>query len=354
MNAPNAPTSRTFSAPLPAKAILAAATLALLLLVPTAHGQANTVVWASAMQPDQFRFTATEGKRFTFSLAASASSPAATVLIEPVHGLPAGASIGSSMHGNVARATFRWRPSAPGEYSIGFVARSGAGASAPIRTYVIRVNPTYPQRYQLTDRKLGHWAAVLKRAVVRAQPKASARVVTRLELRTSDNTQNVVLVLDGLDKSTHETWYRIRLPILPNNSTGWVPRRALGDLFKVNTHLYIDREKLTATLKRNGVTVFTTRVGVGKPYWPTPRGEFYVRDKLTNFGEPFYGPVAFGTSARSAVLTDWPGGGFVGIHGTSLPELLPGQISHGCVRLKNEAILELARLMKVGTPVTIR
>jgi hypothetical protein len=26
---------------------------------------------------------------------------------------------------------------------------------------------------------------------------------------------------------------------------------------------------------------------------------------------------AFGTSARSVVLTDWPDGGFIGIHGTN-------------------------------------
>jgi lipoprotein-anchoring transpeptidase ErfK/SrfK len=64
--------------------------------------------------------------------------------------------------------------------------------------------------------------------------------------------------------------------------------------------------------------------------------------------------VAFGTNARSAVLTDWPGGGFVGIHGTNEPDLLPGRVSHGCVRLRNADVLELARLMPVGTPVTIQ
>ena len=66
------------------------------------------------------------------------------------------------------------------------------------------------------------------------------------------------------------------------------------------------------------------------------------------------GPLAFGTSARSAVLTDWPEGGFVGIHGTNEPGLIPGRVSHGCIRLRNRDILRLARLMPVGTPVTIR
>ena len=64
--------------------------------------------------------------------------------------------------------------------------------------------------------------------------------------------------------------------------------------------------------------------------------------------------MAFLTSARSPVLTDWPGGGFVGVHGTNQPGILPGRVSHGCIRMRNDAILQLARLMKVGTPLTIR
>ncbi len=92
---------------------------------------------------------------------------------------------------------------------------------------------------------------------------------------------------------------------------------------------------------------------MGEPYWPTPAGQFYIRDKLTDFNDPFYGPVAFGTSARSNVLTEWPGGGFIGVHGTNEPGILPGRVSHGCVRMLNSAILRLAHLMSVGTPVTV-
>ena len=45
------------------------------------------------------------------------------------------------------------------------------------------------------------------------------------------------------------------------------------------------------------------------------------------------------------MLTDWPGGGFIGIHGTDAPGLIPGHVSHGCIRLRNAAILRLARLL---------
>jgi lipoprotein-anchoring transpeptidase ErfK/SrfK len=63
--------------------------------------------------------------------------------------------------------------------------------------------------------------------------------------------------------------------------------------------------------------------------------------------------VAFGTSARSPQATDWPAGGFVGIHGTDQPDLIPGRISHGCIRLRNPDIVRLGHLMPVGTPITI-
>ena len=91
----------------------------------------------------------------------------------------------------------------------------------------------------------------------------------------------------------------------------------------------VDLERLRATLLRDGRPLLRAPVGVGQRQWPTPRGRFYVRNKLVRYRSDFYGPLAFGTSARSAVLTDWPGGGFVGIHGTNQPDLIPGRVSHG-------------------------
>ena len=100
--------------------------------------------------------------------------------------------------------------------------------------------------------------------------------------------------------------------------------------------------------------MFRARIGIGARRTPTPAGEFIVRNRLTGFGDPVYGALAFGTTARSATLTDWPGGGFIGIHGTNQPELLPGRVSHGCIRLRDRDIRRLDRRMPVGTPVTIR
>jgi hypothetical protein len=330
----------------------------LVLSAPAAHARTgkSEVVWASPTKADQTRFSLKIGSKLTLRLTASSSIPETAVAIEALDGLPKGAIVNVS-GGSVARAIFNWTPSEAGEYVIRFGASAGRGASAPSLTYIVDVGAkalSYPRSYVLTDDKVAHWAGVVTRVGARAKPWPSAKVVTTLATTTPDGTQNLVLVLSGKDVGLGKTWYRVRLPILPNNSTGWVPASALDDLTPVNTHLYIDRTKLTATLKRDGRTVFTSIIGVGKPFWPTPHGEFYIRNKLTNFDNPFYGPIAFGTNARSAVLTDWPGGGFVGIHGTSYPELLPGRVSHGCIRMQNADIRRLAQLMQVGTPLTIR
>jgi lipoprotein-anchoring transpeptidase ErfK/SrfK len=335
---------------------LSLAALTLLLLVPAARSDSASVSWTSPTPADIARFSVDPGSKVSFALTDSTEVPGGIVHIAPAQKFPTGVAFNSS-DGIVGRASFAWTPETAGDYTIKFTASLvGTSTSAPTLTYSIHVKGKvvhYPLTYKLADENVARWAQVLKRAVVHTQPRVSARAVTKLDTMTTDGTHNIVLVLTQADTSATQTWYRVRLPILPNNSTGWVQSSALGQLYKVNTHLYVDRAHFRATLKRNGRTIFTSIVGVGRSIWPTPSGEFYIRDKLTNFNDPFYGPVAFGTSARSATLTDWPGGGFVGVHGTNEPGILPGRVSHGCIRMPNASILKLARLMPVGTQLTI-
>lgn len=200
-----------------------------------------------------------------------------------------------------------------------------------------------------------YFAFVNRAEVARAQAKPSARAVTRLTRRSPEGTDDLVRVIASTTDSQDRTWYQVRLPMRPNNTTGWVPASALSEPQPVNTWLRINTRSFRITLIKAGKTVFSARVGVGKKQWPTPRGEFYIRAKLSGYGGAgsVYGPLAFVTSATSPTLTDWPGGGIVGVHGTNEPGLIPGRISHGCVRLRNADILRLAKLMPVGTPLTI-
>jgi hypothetical protein len=202
---------------------------------------------------------------------------------------------------------------------------------------------------------LSRWAFVDRRVAARARPDADALIVGRLELKTEDGTDELVLALATTRGADGRRWVRVRLPIRPVGRTGWVPMSALEPLVRVKTWLRVDLRRLRATLIRSGRVVFRAPVAVGRSKWPTPRGEFYIRNKFVGFPrDTIYGALAFGTSAKSEVLTDWPRGGIVGIHGTDRPELIPGRVSHGCIRMRNRDILRLGRLMPVGTPLTIR
>lgn len=202
--------------------------------------------------------------------------------------------------------------------------------------------------------QLSRYAFVLRRAIARRRPSGKAKAVARLRLKTQDGTDELLMVLDRTHDARGRPWLRVRLPILPNNSTGWVPEESMGRLRRTRSHVIVDRRRLRLTLIRAGKVRMRVPIGVGQARWPTPRGEFFVRNRLSGFDSPMYGVLAFGLNARSAVLTDWPGGGFIGIHGTNEPRLLPGRVSHGCIRMKNRDILRLDRLMPVGSPVSVR
>ena len=202
------------------------------------------------------------------------------------------------------------------------------------------------------DRHATQWAPLRRATAARTAPTARARAVARLSPHTPEGTTNLVLVLGRAHDARGRLWIRARLPSR-RARTGWLTRAALGGYEVVHTRLIVNRARLTLTLLSYGRAVFRAPVGIGRPATPTPAGSFYVRDRLRRYASPFYGPVAFGTSAQSATLTDWPAGGFVGIHGTDRPDLVPGRVSHGCIRLRNADIVLLARLLRVGTPLEI-
>jgi hypothetical protein len=349
------------------RAVPVVGALCLALSAPASVGGGAAAVpgatFAAPTPAEGARLRVPAGRQMRFELTATApGAPAVSVAIRAA-GLPTGATF-QPRDGNPAAATFRWRPSAAAAgrtYAVTFTAEaSDPGVPAATRHITIavekarkRARPT-PERFVLSGpNHLYRYAFVVRRGVARTAPRRASGVAGKLGLSTPEGTTNLVLALDGR-RTKHGVWIRVRLATLPNGRTGWVPRRMLSDWKEVRTHLVVDRRRLTATLFRRGRLVFRAPVGVGLPQWPTPRGEFYIRNQLYGFGNSVYGPIAFGTSARSPVLTDWPGGGFIGLHGTNQPGILPGRVSHGCIRMRNGDILRLARMMPVGTPLTIR
>ena len=192
--------------------------------------------------------------------------------------------------------------------------------------------------------------------VVRAKPSATARRVAVLEEFRPDFRPQYVLALSQLEdkKSGKPAWYRISVPGRPNGRTGWV-RAASLELRPVYKRLVIYRGARRFEFWDRDELVRSGKVAVGKPGAETPLGLFYVTDKFDPRIDPDWailGAYAFETSAYSK-LSDWPGGGIVGVHGTPWPELLGQAVSHGCVRLHNDDINFLRWRVPVGMPVKI-
>lgn len=240
---------------------------------------------------------------------------------------------------------------------IGVALAGATGASsASADSGAATVPSTSPAGQQpLSDERAEtRWAYPTRRAAVYTRPTGSARRLTRLHLMTEDRFPEVYLLLARWVDDSGNAWVRVRLPMRPNGRKGWVRENALGRPNVVRTRIEINRRTLRLTVYDSDEVVLRARVGVGASSTPTPAGRFWVREKFRVTGAPVYGTHAIGTSAYAPTLSDWPGGGVVGLHGTNQPGLIPGRPSHGCIRLRNRDIVRLARLMPVGTPLTVR
>jgi hypothetical protein len=149
-------------------------------------------------------------------------------------------------------------------------------------------------------------------------------------------------------------WLEVELPVRPNLSTGWIHAGDVtlhSDLY----HVQADLNAHTLLVWRGTTVVKRVAIGVGASLSPTPSGRYFIADLLRP-PDPggLYGPYAFGLSAHSDVYTSFAGGdGQIGLHGTDDPAGLGHNVSHGCIRVANATITQLAKLLPLGTPVVI-
>jgi len=191
---------------------------------------------------------------------------------------------------------------------------------------------------------------VATRVAVRTSPDRSAKVIRLLQQFRSDYRLQVVLAVGQATGSDGAAWFKLNLPMRPNGTVGWIPA-ASATLRPTQSHIVVHRGLRRIELFRGSKRLLYAKVAVGAPGRETPLGEFYVTARFVP-DDPFLGAFALETSAYSR-LTEWPGGGKVGIHGTSKPWLLGQAVSHGCVRVSNQTALALKRLAPVGTPISI-
>src|SRR3954471_6849952 len=160
-----------------------------------------------------------------------------------------------------------------------------------------------------------------------------------------------VFLVDGEDGG----WLLVDLPTRPNGSTGWV--KASDVTLAANQwRMRVDLASHMLTVWNGAAVVHTESVAVGKPSTPTPAGDFYIAENLTvpKFQYAAYGPFAFGLSAHSNVYTSFGGGdGQVGLHGTGDPSSIGKATSNGCIRISNDGVTKLIKIVPPGTPIAI-
>jgi lipoprotein-anchoring transpeptidase ErfK/SrfK len=187
---------------------------------------------------------------------------------------------------------------------------------------------------------------------VRSRPTREAPVLKTMTQFRPDYRPREVMALSQLDdaKTGAPSWYRITIPGRPNGRTGWVPAASIS-VRPIDRWLVVYRGTRKFEFYVNDKLVRTGKIAVGRPGMETPLGLFYVQAKFDP-SWPVLGAYAFETSGYSK-LSDWPGGGVVGVHGTNTPELIGQAVSHGCVRLYNKDIQYLRSVVGVGTPIKI-
>jgi lipoprotein-anchoring transpeptidase ErfK/SrfK len=153
-------------------------------------------------------------------------------------------------------------------------------------------------------------------------------------------------------------WIEVRTAQRPNGSVTWLAARDVA-LSATPYRIVISLSTTKLSLYDKGRLVLTAPAGVGAPGDPTPTGHFFVAfDEEPPQPNPGYGPFIMVTSAHSADISDWENSGdaVIGIHGPLGDDALIGttgaKVSHGCIRLHEQALEQLAKV-PAGTPIDV-
>jgi len=153
-------------------------------------------------------------------------------------------------------------------------------------------------------------------------------------------------------------WVEVRLAQRPDESTAWLPASDVR-LSTTPYEIVVDLATTKLSLFDGGRLVFSAPAGVGSTDDPTPTGHYFVAfDEPPPQPNPGYGPFIIVTSDHSQTIGDWEGSGdaVIGIHGPLGEDAEIGttgaRISHGCIRLHDQALEELTEVPP-GTPIDI-
>jgi lipoprotein-anchoring transpeptidase ErfK/SrfK len=147
-------------------------------------------------------------------------------------------------------------------------------------------------------------------------------------------------------------WVLVRTSI-EKHHVGWLPTSA-GVLFSQPRTIVIDLSRRSLTVFHRDKLTDVYKVAIGTTATPTPRGRFAVTDRLDVPAGTPYGCCILALNAHQPKIAQgWGGGDRIAIHATPATWAIGQAVSHGCVRASQQALKQLMRRIRLGTPVTI-
>jgi L,D-transpeptidase catalytic domain len=216
-----------------------------------------------------------------------------------------------------------------------FVPQQRGPAAAPF--------PSEPQEFSC------YTTAYVRRAALLRRRPAGKRLI-RLAARTEWQSPRVFGVV-----RRQGDWLAVQAPELPNGRVGWLNSRdARLDCTTWSLHADLSKKKLF--VRREGHTVRTLPVAIGRATNPTPKGRFSVTDKLrvTDPGSPYGCCVLALTGHQTNLPSGWPGGDRLAVHATQDLTSIGEAASLGCLRSHPTKVRWLIETIPLGAPVFIR
>jgi lipoprotein-anchoring transpeptidase ErfK/SrfK len=196
--------------------------------------------------------------------------------------------------------------------------------------------------------------------LIKQNPDAIDEPIKRVyQYRPITRIRTVLPVLATKDDLKGRTWLYVRLPgraLGQRNAaqTGWIQKANTRES-SIGWRLLVKTADHKIIVYRNGKFIRSYRIIIGSSKTPTPTGRFFIEENVKMPQNTPGAPYALATSARSNVLQEFAGGpGQIAIHGTTgVGGTLGTSVSHGCIRMDNQAITWLAMRIPPGTPLVI-
>ncbi len=228
-------------------------------------------------------------------------------------------------------------------------ANSEDSGTRPFEPKEEELGEPFPSEPEPPERSFRYPIAFIKQPVTLLDAPLG-KPVAKIAARTEWNSPRVLSVVER-----QGDWLAVLAPELENGEVGWIQDTDVDRLSSVGWAIKADLRTRKLEVERDGETIKTFPIGIGREDHPTPTGRFAVTDKLsvTDPGSPYGCCVVALTGHQTKLPEGWPGGDRLAIHATNDTSGLGQAVSLGCMRTDPADARWLMDSVPLGTPVFI-